>query len=388
MIELLPYCRTDKQRALVMACHEHGSITKAARSLNLDVSNCGKNIARIRLRAAQVAGPDYENTPEPNNEGAQWNGDTTLYKGGPDDPYALRWVRRKPDKVRAQEALEATIESLSAGVAPFRRTKAPARSENGLCSEYLITDYHIGQYSWGAETGEDWDIKIAEDVFLNAFHDMMDGTPSSERALFVQLGDFLDWDGLEPLTPTGRNLMDADSRYPMLVEVAIRCCMRAIELLLTKHKEVHVICAEGNHDLSGAVWLRQLLRVAFTNNPRVTFDMSIMPFYATTWGNTFLGYHHGHLCSFDRMAGKFYSEPSFRKMMAGAEYIYLKRGHYHTNQQDVKDGANIEQVPTLSARSAHSARKYTMVDRRTRSVTYDLLHGEIDRKTVTPRQSR
>ena len=386
MKELLPFCRTKYQRKLIEALDRTGGrLARAAEMLDIDLSNASKSLKNIKEYAIKTAGPDYANTPQPTFEGGSWNGDTTLYKGGPDDDFALKWIKRKPDQVRAEAAITAVVESLSGGITPFRRTAAPRKNETGLCSEYLITDFHIGQYSWGAETGEDWDIKIAEDVFLNAFHDMMDGTPSSERALFVQLGDFLDWDGLEPLTPTGRNLMDADSRYPMLVEVAIRCCMRAIELLLTKHKEVHVICAEGNHDLSGAVWLRQLLRVAFTNNPRVTFDMSIMPFYATTWGNTFLGYHHGHLCTFDRMAGKFYSEPSFRKMMANAEYIYLKRGHYHTNQQDVKDGANIEQVPTLSARSAYSARKYTMTDRRTRSVTYDLLHGEIDRKTVTPR---
>ena len=132
---------------------------------------------------------------------------------------------------------------------------------------------------------------------------MINGTPDSEQAVFVQMGDFLHWDGLTSVTPLNRHVLDSDGRYPKLVQVAVETCVRAVEMLLHKHKHVHVVMCEGNHDLTGSVWLQAIMKMAFKKNKRVTVDDSVFPYYSFTWGNVFLGWHHGHLTKIRGLAG-------------------------------------------------------------------------------------
>lgn len=291
-------------------------------------------------------------------------------------------LARKNDR---GEALIEAIEGLIEGIQPFQLVSSPKILMKDVCVEYGITDFHLGQHSWGKECGEDWDIDIAERVFLEGFCDMMNGSPDSEQAIFLQLGDFLDWDGTVPVTPTAKNVLDADTRYPLLVQTAIRCCVKGVEMLLHKHKNVHVICAEGNHDISGSIWLREIMSAIFRKNKRVTVETSNFPFYSFPWGETFLGYHHGHLVKMEGMASKFYSEIQFRKQMSIAKYIILKCGHLHKQQIMEMSGAIIERLPTLNARGAHGARGFDSSQRAAHAIAYHKERGEISRKTIIPR---
>ena len=103
---------------------------------------------------------------------------------------------------------------------------------------YVITDYHLGALSWGEETGADWDLKIAEDTLVAWFSRAIEQSPAAETALLAQISDFLHWDGFDPVTPAHRNLLDADTRFPKLVRVAIRVLRRVIRMLLAKHPKV------------------------------------------------------------------------------------------------------------------------------------------------------
>jgi hypothetical protein len=56
-------------------------------------------------------------------------------------------------------------------------------------------------------------------------------------------------------------------------------------MLLAKHKNVHVILAEGNHDMASSVWLRTMFKALYENEPRITVDDSALPYYAHEFGN-------------------------------------------------------------------------------------------------------
>jgi hypothetical protein len=293
------------------------------------------------------------------------------------------WIKTK-SRSGQEESLDELKQELQKGVKPFKRVKVPAKADSDLATVYTITDYHIGAMSWEPETGADWDIKIAEQVIMQAFADMMDRSPNSEQAIFAQMGDFLHWDGLVAVTPTAKNVLDADSRYPKLVQVAIKCCLMAVEMLLHKHKRVHVIMCEGNHDLTGSVWLQAVMIGAFRDNPRVTVDQSAFPYYSFCWGNTWNGWHHGHLTRIDKLASKFFSEPQFRSQMGEADYLYIHTGHLHTKEVREHSGVVIERHSTLNARDAHGARGFDRTLRGTPAITYSKDAGEILRVTVTP----
>lgn len=380
-LELLEYATEDGREKLNLWI-ELGSSEKAAKALGITPATVKAAKYAAERRAARRGVTVEADHSRFIPIGQKYKGQSVLLDA--DGEVKQRWVKTDEDKQRQEEALREVVDELSRGIKPFKRVSAPKKLLADLCTVYTITDYHVGAYSWKDETGSDWDMDIAEEVLLKGISDMMDGSPDSEQAIFCQMGDFLHWDGLIAVTPTAKNVLDADTRYPLLVQVAIRLCLKAVEMLLHKHKSVHVIMCEGNHDLTGSVWLQAIMKVAFRDNPRVTIDESVFPYYSFTWGSTFLGWHHGHLSKINQMASKFFSEPKFRKQLAEAEYIYLATGHFHTKEVREESGAVIERHPTLNARDAHGARGFDHSQRGAIAITYSKDRGETSRVTVVP----
>jgi hypothetical protein len=377
--KLLEYCETEKQREYLTAWIEFGTSAAAAKELGCSEYNVRSSKRTVETNAAKKGWQKSDNHVP---DGYKVKGKSTLLDS--DGNTKIQWVKTEVDKERQEEIMRELCENLTLNIKPWPVIKAPKKVDADLCSVYTITDYHIGAYSWNEETGADWDIKIAEDTLYKAFGDMINGTPDSEQAVFVQMGDFLHWDGLTSVTPLNKHVLDSDGRYPKLVQVAVETCVRAVEMLLHKHKHVHVVMCEGNHDLTGSVWLQAIMKMAFKKNKRVTVDDSVFPYYSFTWGNVFLGWHHGHLTKIRGLAGKFFSEPRFRGQMANTEYIYISTGHYHTKEVVEASGAVIERHPTLNARDAYGARGFEHSQRGALAITYDKQKGEISRVTVTP----
>lgn len=291
------------------------------------------------------------------------------------------------DKQRQVQAIRDAIHAAAESLPVSPKIAAPRVNNADLCTVYTLTDFHLGMYSWAEETGDDWDINIAQNVLLNAFSEMMDGSPESETAIFAQLGDLAHWDGLLALTPTAKNVLDADTRFPLLVQTAITVCIAAIEMLLRKHKRVHVLMAEGNHDMASSVWLRAIMAVVFAKNPRVTVDTSPFPFYSFRFGRTFLGWHHGHLQKMDNLPLLFASDPRFREDYGQCKFTYIHMGHQHHQKVIDKGGIVVEQHPTLAARDAHAARGFLFSNREAKAITYHKDQGERCRFTVRPNPS-
>ncbi len=204
-----------------------------------------------------------------------------------------QWVKSASDKERQFEMLCERIEMALQDIDPFDPQAKPQGTDNNLLSLLTITDFHLGMYAYAAESGEDWDVTIARDVFMNSVSDMIDACPKSEVGILCQLGDFLHWDGiLSASTPMSGHALDADSRYAKLVDLAMSVMSEAVKLMLNKFDRVVVVSAEGNHDVSGSIWLRKYIKHIFASD-RVEVIDNDYPYYAYLWGETMLGFHHG-----------------------------------------------------------------------------------------------
>ena len=156
--------------------------------------------------------------------------------------------------------------------------KEPSRWDEDLLNLYPIADAHLGMLAWRREGGRDWDLSIAEEVITDGFRRAVARSEKAERCVIGQLGDFLHFDGLLPVTPTNRHVLDADGRFPKIVSASIRIHRALIDEALRKHQFVHLIVAEGNHDPASAVWLRELLLALYEKEPRLTIDDSPLPY--------------------------------------------------------------------------------------------------------------
>lgn len=299
-----------------------------------------------------------------------------------DGETVMVWEKESLDREREEEARQAAFDALSAELPRELPRVAPALCHSDLCNLYTFTDYHFGMLAQQEEGGANWDLKIAENTLVSSFAAMVAQSPDAHTAVINLQGDFLHTDGLTPVTPGHGHVLDADSRYSKIVKVAIRAIRHLVSMALEKHADVRVIIAEGNHDESGSIWLRQMFDALYELEPRVTVDTSELPFYTFIWGETFLGFHHGHKVKNEQLPLLFAAQ--FRKEWGQTSKAYLHCGHRHHCDEKEYNGATVVQHPTLAARDAYAARGGWIAERAAQSITYSKRFGQVGRVFVTP----
>lgn len=366
------------------------SSVDAARVLGIKVSTFRERLGRARAagyipKVAELireqqgeAGPLREMHIAP--EGYLVKGTSTLLDNA--GQVRAQWVKTTIDQDKFRAMVDAACRAAAEKIEPIQRVKAPSRTEADLATLYTLTDSHVGMLAWGREAGEPWDLGIAERVLTGTICSLMESAPPSEVGIVNQLGDFLHFDSLRPVTPEHGHILDADSRYQKVVEVAVRILRRVVEHALSKHKRVQVYMHEGNHDEAGSVWLRVLFSALYENNPRVRVEKSPLPYVAYQHGKTFLGFHHGHLAKNASLPLLFAAK--FAEMWGATTKRYIHVGHRHSVEEKEHPGIKVVQHPTLAAADAYAARGGWLSERQTTAMTYSKERGEIARTIILP----
>jgi len=383
-MSLLDYCTTERQRE-VITLHEEGlGYQRIADRLGTitkwGVRDIVKNVKGKAAMRGHSPENDYLHTVP---EGFVLRGVSTLYndEGKP----VSQWVKSASDKEAQFQMMIERIELACEGIKPWKPVKTPKVVEDDLLSLLVITDFHLGSYCWGQETSEDYDTNMARDLFLSSVKEMIDSTPKSKIGMLCNLGDFLHWDGLEQLTPSGKNLLEGDSRYSRIVDIAMTVMDEAVRMMLKKYEKVVFVCAEGNHDIAGSIWLRKFIRKLYANEPRLEVIDNDFPYYAYRHGETMLCFHHGHKAKMGSLPKVFASEPRFREDWGKSKIAYIHSGHYHHERLLEDAGAITEQHPTLASRDSYATRLGLMSQRGAKVITYDAADGEVARITVRPK---
>ena len=384
-MSLLDFCTTERQREVISRVEQGKGYGAIGKELGVDKYTVRGHVKAVKKRAAkQGYSPEHDYThPVPDDFIVK--GVSTYYDS--DGKPTGQWVKSLSDKERQLEILVERMEQSLDAVPPFKPTKPPKQSDDRLLSLLTITDFHVGSACWEAETGDNFDTKIAAEIFLNAVHDMLAACPNSKTGVLNILGDFIHFDGinLQPVTSGGGHILDADTRYTKIVDVAMSIVREAVKMMLARFERVVVVVAEGNHDISSSVWLRKYIKHLFERS-RVEVIDNPFPYYAYLHGNCMLGFHHGHKMKLANLHKLFASEPRFRQMWGQASAgVYIHMGHYHHERVIEDGGAVAEMHPSLTGRSSYEARGGWMSQRGAKVITYDKLEGEVHRTTVRPR---
>jgi hypothetical protein len=344
---------------------EHGTITAAALAAGISRATFQSRVNEARRRKG----------------GMVVTGRSTLTDLRTGEP-VMEWVKESLDRQRAAEAQQAAYAALAAELPRIASTVPPRASEGHLCTVYTITDYHLGALCWREEGGADWDLRIAEQTLEGAFAALIQQSPASGSAVVNVQGDFLHVDGFLPLTPASKHVLDADSRFPKVAAVAVRCIRRMVAQALEKHDSVTLLIEEGNHDESSTVWLRIMFDALYEKEPRVDVITSPLPFHVIQWGRTMLGFHHGHKVKNEQLPLLFAAQ--FPEVWGATKRREIHCGHRHHRDEKEYNGVTVVQHPTLAARDAYAARGGWIADRAAQSITYHLEHGQVGRVCVTP----
>jgi hypothetical protein len=378
--ERLKEWATPTQVEYIDAVNETGSARAAAAKLGRHHSAIMASIKRLEARASrQGYSPEHAMT-RPVPDGFLLKGVSTYYNS--EGEAAGQWVKSSVDTARQAEIYKAAAEAMAEDMPRFAAIPRPMATNADLCNLYTLTDSHVGMLAWHKEGGDDWDLSIAERTLVGCFEQMMAAAPQSRVGIVNQLGDWLHYDGLNAVTPLHGNVLDADGRFSKMAAAAIRILRRVIDLALIRHEVVHVILAEGNHDIASSVWLRHMFKALYENEPRITVNDNELPYYVYQHGRVMLAFHHGHLSKNAALPLLFAAQ--FPAMWGETTKRYVHTGHRHHKDEKEHPGVTVVQHPTLAARDAYAARGGWISEREATAMTYHSQFGLVARNTVTP----
>ena len=381
MDHLLEYCLSDTQRKIVELTTQGISKREIGEMLGIAERRVYRALQAVKARAAKAgiapdADMDYRIPVGFNVKGTSTLIDKTTGES------KLQWIKTDANQEAQEELMRECINALKEELTPYEAMPKKGTNVPDLVTVYTITDAHVGMKAWGKETGSDWDLGIAEHTITSAMFELINSAPFSETAVIAQLGDFLHADNMQPMTPTSGHLLDADDRFSKVVQVAIRILRRVISHCLTKHSKVVFLNAEGNHDLSSSIWLRELFKAVYEMEPRIYVVDTPLPYYVYQHGETMLAWHHGHLKKNEQLPILFASQ--FHDMWGKTKKRYCHTGHRHHFDEKEHSGMYVVQHSTIAARDAYAARGGWMSERTMKAITYSKRFGEVGRITVTP----
>ena len=416
---------TPQQWEKLVAWEKYGTSTKAAKASGSDASGIRRARREVLKKAArQGYAPEYDLT-HPVPPGLTLKGTSVRYDGdgaiqqfwnktkiegmAPDEAYVMpdpktlvklstmldaegrvivQWVAEKPEDIARERAWREFAKELAADLPRLDPIPPPESTNDQLLAGYPVGDHHMGMMSWGVETGADYDMKIAESLLKGAIDYLSLATGGASQAIVAFLGDFLHYDNMEAVTPTSKNVLDSDTRYPKMVHAAIHCMRYTIDAALRQHGQVHVIVEIGNHDLSSSVFLMECLKIAYENEPRVTVDTSPRHYHYYRFGRVLLGTHHGHGTKMQNLPLTMAADRP--EDWGATDYRYFWTGHTHTGKTQPATSAHdysgciVESFRVLPPADAWAAQKAYRPHREMKAIVYHTDFGEVARHTINP----
>jgi hypothetical protein len=348
-----------------------------AKKYGMTPGSINRRIKRLGARGVGHGGNVSRFVPD----GYKVKGTSTLVRA--DGSQVQQWIKTDVDAERQFKMMQEAIAALTADIKPVSIPQHIGRpTAENLCNLYTVSDFHLGMLACMEESGEDWDTKIAEELFVNWFSAAVETSPWSHTAVVSLLGDLMHSDSLAPVTPASGHVLDADSRYFKMIEVSMRMVRRAIEIVALKHPVVRIIVSQGNHDETGMLWLTAALNMMYGHDERVTVDTSPDVFKMFRHGDTVLFFHHGHKVRFDSIESVMVSR--FRKDYGETQYAYAHVGHLHHQKIVESNCMVVEQHRTLAAKDAYAARGGWFSGRSANVITYHKKFGEVSRQSISP----
>lgn len=393
----------EKMQKVVTAYEEFGSQRKAASSLGmsrrsfrryLDSYNAGihnvdpgfkvTKVSKTLNAKGEVTGTSIVSKLAPATDHLKRDGKvvrtSTLY--GADGAVVGEWIIRKPEDEAQSDLVSALDKHFVKNIV---RAKAHPVPPLNLAEEdlalFMSIDEHINLRTVIDKCGENYGLSDAVELIEAKFNEIVHRTTKTERALYVNLGDIFHQNDHMNVTPQSKNVLDSDQSFDSAADAAILLHRKKIERLLKDYQFVDIHGVAGNHDLDSSGWLLRCLSIAYEDEPRVNVTFHANEHFAYQFGNTMLGFHHGHRMKPDQFASFITSNHAL--MYGDTSMRYLHTGHvHHDTVKDVFGGYLWHSHRTIAPRDWHTYQNGYVSPRSLKSFVYNLNEGEVAKFTT------
>ncbi len=309
---------------------------------------------------------------------------------GREGEVAGQWIKTDIERARrealALEALRAEMaEYRGIGALPLRPVEAASYAAIDKQTSILLGDPHIGMLSWHLETGEDFDLKIAQ-AYMSAAADLLiERTPPAASCRIVNLGDFTHSNDQTNRTPRGGNPLDVDSRFTRVLRVGYNLIRRIIDRAREKYPTVEVINLLGNHDPTVALTLSLWLEAVYEGDAAVKIVENANPYVFRSFGANAAMYHHGDGAKPEQCKDVFAAYDDGR-FWGAHPYREIQGGHVHHLQRKEFPGCIFESSRTTAPADYWHHWKGYRAGRGMRSLVHHVEFGRLSEHTVNARE--
>lgn len=172
------------------------------------------------------------------------------------------------------------------------------KHDNKLCDKKLMEiapiELHMGKLSHEIETGENYDLKIAQKRFYSIFEEIFirQDIEKCGRCVLVIGSDFFNSES-DNCTSVNKIPQENDSRYIKLFTEGIKMYTKVLLTLREKFNKVDVMLCAGNHARAMETFLYIALQQKFCNDNIINFIENYRHTQAYTFGNCAIFYNHG-----------------------------------------------------------------------------------------------
>lgn len=275
------------------------------------------------------------------------------------------WLESKKEKIVLSKFKEELMEDLKKHSPKVKKKRYSQISKNsGKLLEVNIFDLHLGKVSWSEESGENYNVNMACEIFKDAVTFFVNRAQKDylvERIVFPVGNDFFNSDSSHPYSKTTKGTpQQDDTRWQKIYRTGREILVDAIERM-SEVAPVDVLIIPGNHDTERAFYIGDSLECWFHNNENVTVDNSASPRKYYKFGNVLLGFTHGNEEKITDLPGimsqevpEWWGETYFREFHLG--HLHQKSSRVFLPNKEVQ-GTIVRHMSSLSATDAWHHKK-------------------------------
>jgi hypothetical protein len=255
-------------------------------------------------------------------------------------------------------------------------------TNNDTMLEISIYDHHFGKLAHKSETGNDYDLGIARDLYLEAVGTILKRASGYklDRILFP-IGQDLFHVNNEISTTEGGTFQDTDSRLSKIFETVQETLISCIDDML-RVCPVDVVYVPDNHGPLNSYFMTKVLEAYYKGNKNVSVDSSPQCRKYYRYGNTLIGMSHGHMEKADILPLTMACEAKYD--WCETKFHEIHCGHFHKkaekkyNTADSLGDVVLRYLPSLAGSDKwHVSKGFGTTRKFCECYLYDKVNGPV-----------